>query len=60
MIEENDFEVMKAIIHNKILLMVILSLLGLEDDEIDDLNQSIYNSLEALVKELIDKEQKEN
>lgn len=47
---EKDFEqntqLMKAIIHNKILLMVILSKLGFEDAEIDKLNADIYNALD--------------
>lgn len=46
-----DVSLMKAIIHNKVLLMVILSKLGMEDDEIDKLNQTIYNTLDKEMNE---------
>ena len=39
-------ELMRAIIHNKVLLMVILSKLGMEDDEIDKLCKDIYDALD--------------
>ena len=41
-----NVELMKAIIHNRVLLAVILSKLGMEDNEIDTLNQTIDNSME--------------
>lgn len=41
-----EIEIMKAIVHNKVLLMVILSKLGMEDDEIDTLNKTIYDTLD--------------
>jgi hypothetical protein len=48
--KEDDFEqniqLMRATVHNKILLMVILSKLGMEDAEIDKLNVDIYNALD--------------
>ena len=49
--ESNDVQIMRAIIHNKILLNVIMSKLGMEDDEIDRINQRIYDSLDKLVEE---------
>ena len=39
-------ELMKAIIHNRVLLCVVLAKLGMEDNEIDKLNTSIANSME--------------
>ena len=50
---EKEIELMKAIIHNKILLMVILSKLGMEDNEIDELNQTIYNGMDKFINEYI-------
>ena len=50
---EKEIELMKAIIHNKILLMVILSKLGMKDDEIDSLNQTIYNGMDIFLDEYI-------
>lgn len=46
-----DVSLMKAIIHNKVLLMVILSKLGMKDDEIDKLSQTIYNTLDKEMNE---------
>lgn len=45
-------ELMKAIIHNRVLLCVVLSRLGMEDDEIDSLNKTIANSLESELEKL--------
>lgn len=49
--EESNNEIMKAIIHNKVLMCVVLSKLGMEDDQIDTLNQTIYQTLEKLIAE---------
>ena len=54
-----EIEIMKAIVHNKILLMVILSKLGMEDDEIDKLNKTVYDALDKSIKEFINGEQNE-
>lgn len=43
---EQNIQLMRATVHNKILLMVILSKLGFEDAEIDELNADIYNALD--------------
>lgn len=51
-----EIEIMKAIVHNKILLMVILSKLGMEDDEIDELNAKIYNALDKEIEKFINGE----
>jgi len=58
---EKEIELMKAIIHNKILLMVILSKLGMEDNEIDEINQTIYNGMNIFLDEYINggKDEKE-
>lgn len=55
-------ELMKAIIHNRVLMCVILSNLGMQDDEIDKLNTSIANSMEEEVEKIKSGEQngKEN
>jgi len=45
-------ELMKAIIHNRVLLCVVLSKLGMEDDEIDNLNKTIANSMESELEKL--------
>lgn len=45
-------ELMKAIIHNRVLLCVVLSKLGMEDDEIDNLNKTIANSMEEEVEKI--------
>lgn len=45
-------ELMKAIIHNRVLLCVVLSKLGMEDNEIDKLNTSIANSMEKEIEKL--------
>lgn len=45
-------ELMKAIIHNRVLMCVILSHLGMQDDEIDKLNTSIANSMEEEVEKI--------
>lgn len=45
-------ELMKAIIHNRVLMCVILSKLGMQDDEIDKLNTSIANSMEEEVEKI--------
>ena len=52
-VRDSDVQMMKAIVHNKVLLMVILSKLGMEDDEIDTLNQKIYKSLNESIEELL-------
>lgn len=52
---DSNLEVMKAVVHNKVLLMVILSKLGFEDSEIDKLNQDIYDSLEQNIKDFKNK-----
>lgn len=54
-----NIEMMKAIVHNKILLMVILSKLGVEDDEIDKLNKTIYDALDKSIEEFINGENDE-
>lgn len=43
---DTDVALMKAVVHNKVLLMVILSKLGMENDEIDKLNMTIYETLD--------------
>ena len=43
---------MKAIIHNRVLLCVVLSKLGMENEEIDILNNTIANSMEEEVKKI--------
>lgn len=53
-------ELMRAIIHNKVLLMVILSKLGMQDDEIDKLNTSIANSMEEEVEKIKKGDKDEN
>lgn len=40
-------DLMKAIIHNRVLMCVILSHLGMQDDEIDQLNINIANSMKS-------------
>lgn len=50
---KQNIELMRAIIHNKVLLMVILSKLGMEDDEIDTLNQAIYKTLDKEIANFI-------
>lgn len=54
-----EIEIMKAIVHNKILLMVILSKLGMEDDEIDELNVKVYNALDKEIEKFINGESNE-
>lgn len=54
---DSNLELMKAVVHNKVLLMVILSKLGFKDEEIDKLNQDIYNTLEQSIKDLKKKEE---
>ena len=44
-------EIMKAVTHNRVLLCVILSKLGMEDNEIDDLNKTICETMEKLIKQ---------
>lgn len=48
-----DVEMMRAIVHNKVLLMVILSKLGMEDDEIDTLNKTIYDTLDKSMNDFL-------
>ena len=48
-----NVELMKAIIHNRVLLAVVLSRLGMEKDEIDTLNQTIDNSMEKEINKLM-------
>ena len=45
-------ELMKAIMHNRVLMCVILSHLGMQDDEIDQLNINIANSMEEEVEKI--------
>lgn len=45
-------ELMKAIIHNRVLMCVILSKLGMQNDEIDQLNINIANSMEEEVEKI--------
>lgn len=52
---DSNLELMKAVVHNKVLLMVILSRLGFEDSEIDKLNQDVYDTLEKNIKDLKNK-----
>ena len=54
-----DVDMMKAIVHNKVLLMVILSKLGMEDDEIDKLNVTIYDALEKSIEEYLNGDKNE-
>ena len=54
-----EIEIMKAIVHNKILLMVILSKLGMEDEEIDKLNVTIYDALEKSIEEYVNGDKNE-
>ena len=54
-----DVDMMKAIVHNKVLLMVILSKLGMEDDEIDELNVKVYNALDKEIEKFINGESNE-
>lgn len=54
-----DVEMMRTIVHNKVLLMVILSKLGMEDDEIDELNVKIYNALDKEIEKFINGESNE-
>lgn len=53
-------ELMKAIIHNRVLMCVILSHLGMQDDEIDKLNTSIANSMEEEVEKIKKGDKNEN
>ena len=55
-----EIEIMKAIVHNKILSMVILSKLGMEDDEIDELNVKVYNALDKEIEKVINGDKNEN
>ena len=57
---KNEIEIMRAIVHNKILLMVVLSKLGMEDDEIDELNVKIYNALDKEIEKVINGDKNEN
>lgn len=50
---KQNIELMRAIVHNKILLMVILSKLGMEDDEIDTLNKTIYDTLDKSMNDFL-------
>lgn len=54
-----DVEMMRTIVHNKVLLMVILSKLGMEDDEIDELNAKVYNALDKEIEKFINGESNE-
>jgi hypothetical protein len=45
-------ELMKAIMHNRVLLCVVLSKLGMENQEIDQLNINIANSMEEEVEKI--------
>ena len=38
----------KVEIHNQVLLMTVLSILGMEDDDIDDLNEKIVKNIEKM------------
>ncbi len=49
-ITDNDLLLMKSIVHNKVLLMVILSKLGMEYKEIDDLNNNIEKEIRSFDK----------
>ena len=53
-------ELMKAIIHNRVLMCVILSHLGMQDDEIDQLNINIANSMEKEVEKIKKGDKDEN
>ena len=57
---KQNIELMRAIIHNKVLLMVVLSKLGMEDDEIDTLNQAIYKTLDKEIDNFIKGDDDEN
>lgn len=56
---KHNIELMRAIIHNKVLLTVILSKLGMEDDEIDELNVKVYNALDKEIEKFINGESNE-
>lgn len=48
----SEVHLMKAIIHNKVLLMIILSKLGMSEDEIDEVNATIYNEMDKAFEEV--------
>lgn len=52
-------ELMKAIIHNRVLLAVVLSKLGMDEKEIDNLNKVIANSMESELEKLMGGKQDE-
>ena len=56
---EQNIQLMRATVHNKILLMVILSKLGMEDAEIDELNAEVYNTLDKEIEKFINGESNE-
>ena len=53
-------ELMKAIMHNRVLLCVVLSKLGMENQEIDQLNINIANSMEEEVEKIKKGDKNEN
>ena len=47
---DSNLELMKAIIHNKVLLTLIMARLGFENDEIDKINQEVYDLLDEEIR----------
>jgi len=54
---DSNLEIMKVVVHNKVLLTLIMARLGFEDDEIDKINQEVYDSLEQNIKDLKNKKE---
>lgn len=48
-----SIEVMRAIIHNRILLDVILAQLGMDEDKIDELNKTIEENMQKEFEKVI-------
>ena len=50
-LEQMIVTLQKIEVHNQVILMRILSLLGVEDDDIEELNASIVKNLEEMWEE---------
>ena len=50
-LEQMIVTLQKVEIHNQVLLMAVLSILGMEDDDIDDLNDKIVKNIEKMWEE---------